>query len=280
MPRCLRRRVPLLACVLFAAVPAAPAFGWGAEGHRIVGAIADELLDLRTRTALRGIAGDRGLADIGLALDRDRRELEERVPGSLRWHYDNRPDCGPAVAPARYCPDGACASAAYAKYRGILADRRQSAAERFFALTVVVHVLADVHQPLHVADHADRGGNSITVALGAGRRPKPLHAAWDNDFVKRAMHGERQDEFVHELIAEYAPARARITRGNFSDWMGESWHLAHDYAFGRLPGFACGDADPRFVRLGDDYADGAARIVREQLARAGIRLAAELKATL
>ena len=276
----LRCRAPLVALLLLATVPAAPAFGWGAEGHRIVGAIADELLDAPTRAALRAIAGDRGLADIGLALDRDRRELEERLPGSSRWHYDNRPDCGPAVAPARYCQDGACASAAYAKYRAILADRRQSPAERIFALKVVVHVLADVHQPLHVADHADRGGNSIKVALIAGRRPKPLHAAWDNDFVKRAMHGERQDEFVHELLAEYAPARARIARGNLSDWMDESWRLAHDYAFGRLPGFACGNADPGFVRLGADYADGAARIVREQLARAGIRLAAELKATL
>ena len=269
-----------LAVLVLGLVTVAPAWGWGAEGHRIVGAVADELLDGPTSAALREIAGDRTLAEIGLALDHDKRELEERLPGSSRWHFDNRPDCGPRVAPGGYCPAGACASAAYAKYRAILADRRQSRAERYFALKVVVHVLADVHQPLHVADHEDRGGNSIEVWLGRGRHPKPLHAAWDNDFVRRAMNGKRQDEFVSDLIAEYAPSRQQISRGTLSEWMEESWRLAHDYAFGRLPGFACGATDPKIVRLEDAYADGAARIVREQLARAGIRLAAELKATL
>ena len=279
MLSCARRRAPL-GLLLPLLLSALPAFGWGAEGHRIVGAIADGLLDAPTRARLAGIAGEQSLAELGLALDRDKRELEQRLPGSSRWHFDNRPDCGARERPARYCPDGACASAAYAKYRAILADRRASAAERLLALKVVVHVLADIHQPLHVADHADRGGNSLEVARGRGRHPKPLHAAWDTDFVKRAMHGERQQEFVGELIAEYSSARPRIASGSVVDWMDESWHLAHDYAFGRLPGFSCGAADPKFVRLGADYADGAAPIVREQLARAGIRLAAELQATL
>ena len=275
-----RRRALIALLALLAALPVAQAFGWGAAGHRIVGAVADELLDAASRAKLVAIAGDQSLAELGLALDRDKRELEERLPGSSRWHFDNRPDCGRRVPPASYCPDGACASVAYARYRAILADHRASAAERLFALKVVVHVLADIHQPLHVADHGDRGGNSLEVALGRGRHPKPLHTTWDNDFVKRAMHGERQDEFVRELIAEHAGARARIGAGSAGDWMEESWRLAHDYAFGRLPGFACAEADPRFLRLSDDYADGAARIVREQLARAGIRLAAELKAAL
>ncbi len=269
-----------LAVVLLGLLSAAPAWGWGTQGHRIVGAVADELLDGPTSAALREIAGDRTLEEIGLALDHDKRELEERLPGSSRWHYDNRPDCGPRIAPGRYCPDGACASAAYARYRATLADRRQPRAERYFALKVIVHVLADVHQPLHVADNADRGGNGIEVLLGRGRRPKPLHGAWDNDFVRRAMNGRRQGEFVAELIGEYAPARKQISRGTIADWMEESWHLAHDYAFGALPGFACGRDDPRFVRLDDEYANGAARIVRAQLAHAGFRLAAELKATL
>ena len=74
-----------LALVLLGLLSASPAWGWGTQGHRIVGAVADELLDSATSAALREIAGDRTLEEIGLALDHDKRELEERLPGSSRW---------------------------------------------------------------------------------------------------------------------------------------------------------------------------------------------------
>ena len=143
-----------------------------------------------------------------------------------------------------------------------------------------MHVLADIHQPLHAADNDDRGGNRIEVSVGRRRHPKSLHSAWDVDFVKRAMMGEPQEEFVRELAAGHERGRARIEAGNFADWARASWQLAHDYAYGQLPGFACGAPEPREERLPAAYSDGAAAIVREQLARAGFRLAAELRATL
>ncbi len=266
--------------VLLLALPSLPAWGWGATGHRVVGALAESLLDAPTRARLEAVTGGQGLGELGLWLDENRDSLKLSLPGSERWHYDNRPDCGARVPLESYCADGACASAAYAKYRAILADHRSPAAERLFALRVVVHVLADIHQPLHAADNADRGGNRLEVSVGRRRHPKSLHAAWDIDFVKRAMHGERPEGFVRELGADRERARARLEAGDFADWARESWQLAHDYAYGQLPGFACGVEEPRAERLPAEYSDGAARIVREQLARAGFRLAAELRATL
>ena len=263
-----------------ACLPVLPAWGWGAEGHRIVGDVAEALLDSRARAALQEIAGTEGLGEIGLWLDQNRDELKNTQPGSERWHYDNRPDCGARVPLENYCAGGACASAAYARYRAILADRRAAPGERLFALRVVVHVLGDIHQPLHAADNDDRGGNRIEVSVGRRRHPKSLHAAWDVDFVKRALRGAPEAAFVRGLLEEYTPARARLEAGDFRDWSQESWQLAHDYAYGRLPGFACQAAEPRFEQLPPDYSDGAARIARAQLARAGMRLAAELSATL
>ena len=176
--------------------------------------------------------------------------------------------------------DGNCASAAYARYLAVLRDRQAAPAERAFALKVVVHVLADVHQPLHVADHGDRGANDIRVSLGRGRRPKTLHSVWDVDFVRRAEGDEPEHAFASELVAAYGPARAAIEAGDFAAWTAESHRLARDYAYGRLPEFACGASTTGVVHLSESYADGAARVVREQLARAGYRLAAVLNATL
>ena len=63
-------------------------------------------------------------------------------------------------------------------------------------------------------------------------------------------------------------------------WIGESYGIAREYVYGRLPGFACDTLPAGPVRLSAEYADGARRIVAERLARAGIRLAAVLRATL
>ncbi len=260
--------------------PVQPAGAWGAEGHRIVGLVAEQLLDARSRAALRAIAGDESLADIGLWMDRERDRLRAEQPGSERWHYDNRPVCDPAAGPERYCADGNCASRAYARALGRLADRAAPREARLEALRIMVHVLGDLHQPLHAADHDDRGGNGVEVRVGRRGRPKSLHAAWDADFVKRAVRGESEAAFAARLVAEHRASLAKLEAGDLAAWEQESYDLARGYAYGRLPGFACERSPAGVVDLPPAYADGAAEIVAERLARAGIRLAAVLRATL
>jgi len=273
------RRWLALALVL-ALLPSAPVWGWGAQGHRIVGDIAEEFLDARTRAEVRRLAGDVSLAELGVWLDEQRDRLSAADPGSQRWHYDNRPVCRPDATADSYCADGNCASHAYREYLAVLGDRAAPDESRLFALKVVVHVLADVHQPLHAADNDDRGGNRIVVRIGRRSRAKPLHAAWDVDFVKRAMRGAPEGAFAARLAAEHRGVQAQIESGNLADWMHESYLLARDYAYGRLPEFRCGEPSRSVLRLPGEYSDGAAAIVSEQLARAGIRLAAVLRTTL
>jgi len=259
---------------------AAPARAWGPEGHRLVGMVADELLDARSRAALRELAGDESLADIGLWMDAERERMRATHPGSEHWHYDNRPICDAGARAASYCPDGRCASGAYAHYLAILGDRRADRAARLEALRIVVHVMGDVHQPMHVADHDDRGGNDVEVRVGRRSRPKPLHAAWDNDFVKRAVDGAELGDYAHHLVESHRSTRAAIEAGGFAAALTESYDLAQHYAYGRLPGFSCRGGLADVVRLSPEYSDGAADIVAERIARAGIRLAAVLRATL
>lgn len=272
-----------LACLALLAVACllpAPARAWGAAGHRIVARVADELLDARTRAALREIAGDESLEDAATWLDRERQHLRATLRGSPGWHYDNRPLCDPAVPLDAYCADGQCASRAYARYLARLADRGASREERLFALHVVVHLIGDAHQPLHAADHGDRGGNDVPVLIGRRERPIALHAAWDVELVKQAARRSSEEAFAARLVAERRGELAVLERGSFGDWIGESYGIAREYVYGRLPGFACDALPAGPVRLSAEYADGARRIVAERLARAGIRLAAVLRATL
>jgi hypothetical protein len=206
--------------------------------------------------------------------------LRSRVPGSEHWHYDDRPLCQSQVPLESYCPDGRCASRAYARALAILADRSQSREERLFALHVVVHLVGDAHQPLHAADHDDRGGNQVQVLFGRRSRPKPLHTVWDTDFVKQLVRGSSEEAFAATLVAEHRADRAHLEQGDFASWLGESYGFARTAVYGRLPGFACGSAEPGVVWLPPAYVVASEAVVRQRLAQAGFRLAAVLRTTL
>ncbi len=274
------RAAALATLALGAALAPAAALGWGAQGHRVAGLVAESLLDARTRAALQELTGGEPLAELSLVLDRDKRALEAAHPGSARWHFDNHPACEPAAPLASYCRDGDCASGAYATYLAVLKDRRAAHAERLFALEVVAHVLEDVHQPLHVANHADRGGNDVRVWVGRRRRTESLHAAWDIDFVREAMDGGSERALASALVDEYRPERTALAAGDFARWTRDSFALARSVAYGELPGFACAAPVAGAVRLPRAYVEDATRTVRAQLALAGIRLARVLEESL
>lgn len=92
---------------------------------------------------------------------------------ALRQHPDP-PGTPAAYDAARDCPRGDCVVAAIERFEVVLRDRSAPPRERLEALKFIVHLVADVHQPLHCADDGDRGGNDIRVSL-SGRRTN-LHA--------------------------------------------------------------------------------------------------------
>lgn len=273
---------------LVAAWAPVTAYAWGAEGHRIVGMIADDLLDPPTRAAVRELAGQESLADLATWMDEERPRLSHVLPGSARWHYDDLPVCPSAMTDP--CPNGDCASKALERYRALLANRAADPAQRLLALRIVVHLIGDIHQPMHAADDDDRGGNEVEVS-GSGRarggkrahakgHAHSLHAAWDVDFVRAAVGDESEKEFAADRVAEHGRDLRRIEAGSFTAWIAESHRLARDFAYGQLPGFACGVRLREPVVLSPHYREEAPRIVSERLALAGIRLAAVLRASL
>ena len=113
-------------------------------------------------------------------------------------HFDDVPLCG-AADRASYCALGRCASAQLEHNIAILGNARLPVRRRNEALKWVVHLMADIHQPLHAATRGDRGGNAVQVSF-FGRRDDPrfgplnLHAIWDVHMVQRLVRergGER-----------------------------------------------------------------------------------------
>ena len=134
---------------------------WGGTGHRIVAMIAEGRLTPRARAEVRRLLGNNvslsSVAVIGA-------DLRSSRPETGNFHFVDIPiESNGTFDPARDCEPsqrGDCVLAALERFRAELADESQSRGRRAFALKFIVHLVGDMHQPLHCAEHAgDRGGN-------------------------------------------------------------------------------------------------------------------------
>src|SRR5690242_17320684 len=183
-----------LALVVLFSLTALPARAWGPQGHRTVGAIADRLLTPAAHAAVAQLlahdldkfgnpSGRSTLEAVSMWAD----EVRGMQASHPRWHYVDLPVCGALARPLR-CRDDECNIAQLHRQAHMLADARASARERDEALKWLVHLLGDIHQPLHAADNSDHGGNDVQVALsGVRTRGRvSLHGAWDGELVQLA----------------------------------------------------------------------------------------------
>lgn len=247
-----------------------PALAWGEEGHRASALVAEPLLTQSTRATLHRLLGAETLADAAVWMDRNRAELARRYPGSAAWHFDDLAVCG--GKPADSCPEDNCASRQLPRWLATLADPDAADADRRLALRLTIHLLGDLHQPLHAADNGDRGGNELRVVLGL--QVSRLHAVWDSTFVLAAKGKDGERAFAGRLLLQWHDRIADWQQGTPQDWIEESHRLATEQAYGRLPAFTCPTVTAGTqVTLDRAYRTMAVATVRQQLARAGARIA-------
>jgi hypothetical protein len=284
-------RKPFGSIVLLAMwIVASPALAWGPQGHHTIGAIADRLLNAHARAAVADLLRD-DLDKFGNPSHRTTLEAVSTWADEIRgtpashpaWHYDNMPVCGREPRD-EYCRDGQCNTARLERLIGVLSDSRAPHRERNEALKWIVHLVGDIHQPLHAADNDDEGGNAVAVVLaGAHTRGRTeLHGVWDNDLVRLALQTRNTRRAPANLAALAAAAedlRRSRGQGTPEQWARESNELARRLAY-HYTGFVCHALPRRIVILDADYQRAAERVVRDQLLLAGARLAALLNRTL
>lgn len=273
------------ATLLIAAMPA-PAFAWGSEGHVLVAAIARSRLTPETLAKVDAILGadkdQRTPSDMSRSDWADvwrERGHRETAP----WHYADieldHPDFDAAryghPASARPASDGpveACVVDRTQAFATELGDPATAPAERILALKYVLHFMGDLHQPLHIADNHDHGGNCITIALG-GPRTVNLHGYWDTVVVgelgKHARGHPRPPDQRH-----YASARGDVT-----SWGKETNAVAVSVAYSVPTPPRC-ERHMAPLTLPSWYDERAQAVAATQLERAGVRLAVVLERAL
>ena len=239
---------------MLAILAANSAFAWGAQGHQVIAYIAQaQLSDAARRQIDHLLAQEPGATLETVATWAD----EHRSPATGRWHYINFPRDSCSYDAIRDCPDGQCIVAAIDAQTAILAGAG-SDGQRLKALKYMVHLVGDVHQPLHAGYRDDKGGN--TYQLQSFMRSSNLHALWDSGLI-RYLDQDTQTLGDSLLAASRLPEPPRL---DFVQAAEESCNIV------ALPEFY-----PRRT-VGLPYIEHFSPIMLQRLALAGARLAAHL----
>lgn len=245
------------------------AHAWGNEGHRYVADIAWTRLTPATQEGIKDLLGRQSLADIAPYADDYRSQHPETAPWHYvdiplnQTHYDRDRDC-PAAAPPDKDDWHDCAADRISWALQRLKDKSLSKEDHVLALEMLVHLVGDIHQPLHAIGD-DRGGNSLRVGfLGSeqcGERQRcNLHGVWDYSMIDR--RGMSETKYVAALNAEISEHHwDTVAQENPRVWAEESHRLAAEAWV------------PNNVMLSREYYDAEIQVVDRQIAVAGIRLA-------
>jgi hypothetical protein len=173
---------PVLILCLLCLMPS-PAAAWGNAGHHIIARVALEYLTPKAKEAIAALLGKEDIVSVSTYAD----EVRSLRPETSAWHFVDMPRNAQAFVPTRDCVTtsrGYCIVTAIETLESILLslDGKTTDEERRDALKFLVHLVGDLHQPLHCGYKDDAGGNRIRVTFFGTLTS--LHAVWDTRMIE------------------------------------------------------------------------------------------------
>jgi hypothetical protein len=283
-------RLPRLALWSAAALPlmfaAAPAGAYWEYGHQTIAEIAMANVTPKTRLAVKRLLAQSALLDTptcpantvdGASVWPDCIKNIKDANGkrpydyAYNWHFQDVDICQPFDLTGP-CKDGNCVSAQITRDVAILRDHHAPAKARVQALAFLIHFVGDLHQPLHAADHDDKGANDVKTNYGIMPATRlNLHSVWDGYLAERAI--TTGSSLVHRYPAA---VRAKVAAGNVTDWSREGWQVARDVAYRSAMGGDPCDGRHTKAHLDEATIESLIPPARLEIERGGLRLAKEL----
>jgi hypothetical protein len=270
-----------LAALLALALAPTPALAWWEYGHQTVARIAWLEVRPEIRTAIERLLRQSALLETPTCPARTIEEiavwpdcikqLRDRFSYAYSWHFEDVDICRPYDRHSA-CANGNCITAQIERSVRLLKDRHVPVRERVMALAFLVHLVGDLHQPLHASDHHDRGGNDLLVAYGAIAGRTNLHSIWDGLLADRAI--STLPGGAEGILSGLSAADRQAMRGGTLDsWARESWQLSRDAAYGSVLEDPCATPPQHPVAMDEAMIERLIPVVRQQVARGGERLA-------
>lgn len=229
---------------------------WGPTGHRATGKIAEKHLTKKAKKKIEKLLQGESLAFVSTYADEIKSD-RKKYGKFYTWHYVNMP------LDARYedtekNPEGDMVTG-IEKCMKVLKNENSSTEDKRFYLKMLVHLVGDLHQPMHIGLKEDLGGNKIQVQWhGKGSN---LHRVWDEDLLNKwDMSYIELASNAKDLSKEQIKV---IQQGTVVDWLHDTHKITKEVY--------------KSVEVGENlryrYSYIYFPVVREQLQKGGLRLA-------
>lgn len=232
---------------------------WGVLGHRIVAQIAESYLTPNAKAAINKILGTESMA---LSSNwADFIKSDSNYAYLSPWHYVNL-KAGITIAEVNDFLDRDTAVDAYTKVNFCikqLKNKKLSENNKQLYLRLLIHIIGDIHQPMHVGRLDDQGGNKIKVMWFG--TPSNLHRVWDEQLInfQQLSYTEYVTAINHTTLSQ----RNTWQKQNLKEWIGDSY-LASAIVY---PSVQQDD------KLGYEYNFKFIALVNSQLVKGGVHLA-------
>ncbi len=228
---------------------------WGPTGHRVTGEIAEKYLSRKAKRKIKKLLEGQSLAFVSTYADEIK--SDKKYNKYYSWHYVNMPLDGDYVT-AKKNPKGDLVTGINYCIK-TLKDENASTEDKQFSLKMLVHLLGDLHQPLHIGRKEDKGGNSIQVQWHG--RGSNLHSVWDESLISQwNMSYIELASNAKELTKDEVK---KLQSGSVLDWVKDTHKLTKEvYTYTKK-----GD------KLRYKYSYRFFPVVRQQLQKGGLRLA-------
>jgi hypothetical protein len=254
-------------------------FAWGNTGHRVVGEVATRFLEIDVLVKANKILKGQSLARVSTWPDEIKSE-PTTYQYTYNWHYTTWQTDDHDHSENEEDTSTGFLLKSINEQLAVLADPHASDDQKAFALKFVVHLVGDVHMPLHVGAGTDQGGNLCKVTYMG--RPYNLHSLWDEGMIDFTnLSYTELSKFVSEgrTVAEVKAIR----KGSVVDWALESKNIvASLYPADVIPSteqmsilnYCKKDVLPEEMpKLSYEYAYKFMPIIEKRLYEGGVRLA-------
>lgn len=190
------------------------AFAWGQLGHYLIGYMAERQMKKSTLKKVEKVLYPMSLGRSGTWMDEVR--SDRNYDYATTWHYltSKEGEYNPEIQEST-----GDAFEAIQRLKAELIAGGLSPKEESEKLKMLIHMVEDIHQPLHVGTGEDRGGNDVKIEFFG--RPTNLHALWDSGMIERQgmSYSEIGDELFRRITPELQDSYREAT---MEDWLKEA----------------------------------------------------------
>lgn len=256
----MKRTIALFATIFLVAI-STNIFAWGTTGHRVVAEIAEQNIKEKTKKEIDKLLDNQHMAYWANWGDFIKSDTTKRWSHTYIWHFVNAPanlSKTQYIETIKNIPQENLYSQ-IPILEGIIKDKNSTKDEKKEALLFLIHLVGDMHQPMHTGHEEDRGGNDIKIQWFW--QDTNLHTLWDSKLIDYEKYSYTEYATVLNVLTKDQKADLQV--GSIEDWLYDSHEIANKIYGMSKPG----------DNLSYDYNYKVRAIVDRQLQKGGLRLA-------